>query len=49
MTEEQYAQQIRESKFTHEELVVFCAALLKHQTDLLAELEKIQKILRESA
>lgn len=49
MTEEQYAEQIRESKFTYEELVVFCASLLQHQANLLAELEKIQKILRESA
>lgn len=49
MNEEQYAQQIRESKFTYEELVVFCATLLKHQTDLLAELDKLQKIIRESA
>jgi hypothetical protein len=49
MTEKQYAEQIRESKFTHEELVVFCAALLKHQANLLDELNKIQKIVRESA
>jgi hypothetical protein len=46
MTEEQYAEQIRESKFTHEELVVLCAALLKHEEEMRAELDKLQKIIR---
>lgn len=44
MTEEQHAEQLRQ--MTHEELVVLCAALLKHEEEMRAELDKIQGIIR---
>ena len=46
MTEQQYAEQLRDCKMTYEELVVLCAALLKHEAEMRAELDKLQGIIR---